>query len=95
MSSGERGETWAVKPPPSSSHGQHRWYYKYAQRPDEVLLIKCFDSDTTNEARRTPHSAFEVPPRHFDDGDSEGDVDDSLPNKSGRESIEVRALVFY
>ena len=22
----------------------HRWYFKYAQRPDEVTLIKCFDT---------------------------------------------------
>ncbi|KAK8079598.1 hypothetical protein PG997_007416 [Apiospora hydei] len=82
VSSGHRAETWAVKP--SSSH---RWYYKYAQRPDEVTLIKCFDSDSANEARRTPHSAFEDP-AFVDD-----DTDDA--NKSGRESIEVRALVLY
>ncbi|KAK7928214.1 hypothetical protein PG985_005212 [Apiospora marii] len=92
-SSGHRAETWAVKPP-SSNHTaqrQHRWYYKYAQRPDEVMLIKCFDSDTANDARRTPHSAFEDP-AHPDNGvgGNEGGT-----NQSGRESIEVRALVFY
>ncbi|KAK8051054.1 hypothetical protein PG993_002439 [Apiospora rasikravindrae] len=78
--SGHRAETWAVTP--SSSH---HWYYKYAQRPNEVMLIKCFDSDTANAARRTPHSAFEDPAYPEDDG----------ANKGGRESIEVRALVMY
>ncbi|KAK7957125.1 uncharacterized protein PG986_006347 [Apiospora aurea] len=82
VSSGHRAETWTVKP--SSSH---RWYYKYAQQPDEVMLIKCFDSDSANEARRTPHSAFEDPAYFYNDEDS--------ADKSGRESIEVRALVLY
>jgi hypothetical protein len=70
-----RGETFAVKPNPS-----HRWYFKYAQRPDEVTLIKCFDSLKDGRARRVPHSAFE---------------DASEENGDARESIEVRALVFY
>lgn len=92
-SSGHRAETWAVKPP-SSNHtvqNRHSWYYKYAQGPDEVMLIKCFDSDTANEARRTPHSAFEDP-AHPNNGvaGNEGET-----NRSGRESIEVRALVFF
>ncbi|KAK3328660.1 hypothetical protein B0T19DRAFT_425113 [Cercophora scortea] len=70
------GETYSVKPNPA-----HRWYFKYAQKPDEVLLIKCFD---TNEgpgvARRAPHSSFR---------------DLAEEGKSERESIEVRCLVFY
>ncbi|GAB1313742.1 hypothetical protein MFIFM68171_03952 [Madurella fahalii] len=71
-----KGETFAVKPNPA-----HRWYFKYAQRPDEVTLIKCFDSVTApGVARRVPHSAF---------------VDPAEEDKEGRESIEVRALVFY
>jgi hypothetical protein len=50
-----RGETWAVK------HGVgHKWFYKKGQTPEEVWLIKCFDS-WTNVARRTPHSAFDDP----------------------------------
>ncbi|KAK8128571.1 hypothetical protein PG984_009679 [Apiospora sp. TS-2023a] len=91
--SGHRAETWAVKPPSSNHIAQHhhRWYYKYAQRPGEVMLIKCFDSDTANEARRTPHSAFEDP-AHPENGVDRNEGDTS---QSGRESIEVRALVFY
>jgi hypothetical protein len=71
-----KGETFAVKPNPA-----HRWYFKYAQRPDEVTLIKCFDSVTEpGIARRVPHSAF---------------VDPAEEDKETRESIEVRCLVFY
>lgn len=55
------------------------WFYKYQQGPEEVLLIKCFDSEEV-KGRRVPHSAFEV----------EGTED-----LEGRESIEVRCLVFY
>jgi len=69
------GETFTVKPNPS-----HRWYYKYAQRPDEPLFIKCYDSVTEGVARRIPHTAF-VNPAH--------------ENDANRESIEVRTLVFY
>lgn len=70
-----RGETYTVKPNPA-----HRWYFKYGQRPDEVALIKCFDSLTDGRARRVPHSAF---------------VNPAEEDKEPRESIEVRALVFY
>ncbi|KAL2127970.1 hypothetical protein VTI74DRAFT_9907 [Chaetomium olivicolor] len=70
------GETYVVKPNPA-----HRWYFKYAQRPDEVTLIKCYDSVTApGIARRVPHSAF---------------VDPAEEDKPPRESIEVRTLVFY
>jgi hypothetical protein len=57
----------------------HRWYYLSDQTPDEVTLIKCFDSDL-DKARLTPHSAFH---------DST-----SPPDAPQRQSIEVRALVF-
>lgn len=71
-----RGETYAVKPNPA-----HRWYYKYAQRPDEVMLIKCYDSRADEGlARRVPHSAF---------------INPAEEGGEPRQSIEVRALVFY
>lgn len=69
------GETYAVKPNPN-----HRWYFKYAQRPDEPLFIKCYDSLNDGRARRVPHTAF-VNPAH--------------ESEPPRESIEVRTLVFY
>ncbi|KAH6662021.1 hypothetical protein B0J14DRAFT_663003 [Halenospora varia] len=69
------GETYSVK----HAEGQ-KWYYAEGLRPEEVLLIKCFDSvDKEGWARRVPHSAF---------------VDEEREGEEGRESIEVRALVF-
>lgn len=68
------GGTYSVK-----YNSGHKWYYLSDQTPDEVTLIKCFDSDT-DKARLTPHSAF---------SDKTSPVD--APQ---RQSIEVRALVF-
>ena len=68
-----KGETLAVR----YNEGQ-RWYYKSGLTPEEVILIKCFDSE---DGLRVPHSAFVDP-------GAEG-VEEQ------RESIEVRALVFY
>lgn len=54
--------------------------------PEEVLLIKCYDSKVDGRARRAPHSAF---------------FDESTVHERSREStevrafIEVRALVFH
>jgi hypothetical protein len=71
---GFKGEQWVVRHNPA-----HRWYYKNRLTPDEVLLIKCFDSNTS-VARRSLHSAFEDP-AHSD--------------KESRQSIEVRCIVLY
>ena len=57
----------------------HKWYFLSDQRPDEVILIKCYDSDE-KVARLTPHTAFE---------------DNGSPSEAPkRQSIEVRVLVF-
>ena len=56
-----------------------RWYYAPDMTPDEVLLIKGWDSLDDGRARFTPHGAFALPR-----------ADDSAPP---RESIELRALV--
>ncbi|KAF9242504.1 hypothetical protein BU15DRAFT_43785 [Melanogaster broomeanus] len=58
---------------------RHKWYYLSDQTPDEITLIKCFDSDL-DKARLTPHSAFKD--------------NTSPPDAPQRQSIEVRALVF-
>ncbi|KAL0956957.1 hypothetical protein HGRIS_003058 [Hohenbuehelia grisea] len=68
------GATFSVKYNP-----QHRWYYLADQTPEEVTLIKCFDSET-DKARLTPHTAF---------------PDKTSPASAPpRQSIEVRALIF-
>ncbi|KAJ4403642.1 hypothetical protein N0V82_010619 [Gnomoniopsis sp. IMI 355080] len=56
-------EGWAVGP-----NKQHRWYFKYAQQPDEVLLFKNYDSQ--GPVRRIVHSAF-IDPSHVGDDDRE------------------------
>jgi hypothetical protein len=78
-----RGETMGVRANPN-----HRFYYVKDMTPDEVLLLKCYDSWGQGEpqgreglAARTPHTAFEDP--------------DTPKDAKPRESIEVRALVFY
>ncbi|HEY6420087.1 MAG TPA: CmcJ/NvfI family oxidoreductase [Candidatus Binataceae bacterium] len=71
-----RGEIMAVTFNPT-----HRWYYVSAMRPDEVLLLKCFDSALDGRARFTAHTAFSDPT--------------SKPDAPARESIETRAFVFF
>lgn len=58
----------------------HRWFYFSAMQADDVLLLKCFDSDPTR-ASFTAHSAFDHPAA----------PSDAPP----RESIEVRTLAFF
>jgi hypothetical protein len=60
-------------------HPAQRWYYAPAMTPDEVLLIKGWDSLEDGRARFTPHGAFDLP--------------DTPPHAAPRESIEVRTLV--
>lgn len=59
---------------------EHRWFYYSGMRPDEALLLKCYDS-ATDRARFTAHSAF-------DDPTSPGGA-------PARQSIEVRTLAFF
>ncbi len=58
-----------------------KWYYWSGMRNEDRLLLKCFDSDESfGQYGRVPHTAF---------------VDPRTPQGAvGRESIEVRALVF-
>jgi hypothetical protein len=58
-----------------------RWYWFPRQTPDEVLLIKVYDSSTDGTARLTAHTAFDDPT--------------SSADAAPRRSIEVRALVFW
>lgn len=69
------GETYAFLPSP-----RHRWFYFSEVRPDEVILLKIFDS-RTDGARLTAHTAFDLPHAHAD-----------APR---RRSIELRTLLFW
>ena len=59
---------------------RHRWYYYPDMQRDEVLLLKCFDSDRAHGGVGA-HAAFEHPHTPAD----------ALP----RESIEARAFAFF
>ena len=65
-----------------SYNPDQRWTYFPDMERDEVILLKCFDSERDGRARWTAHAAFEDP----------NGPDPSLP---ARESIEVRTLIFY
>ncbi|KAF2668109.1 hypothetical protein BT63DRAFT_375445 [Microthyrium microscopicum] len=78
-----KGETFSVAP-----SDDHEFYYLKDMKPEEAVFIKCFDSrgeavpaGKKGIASYTPHTAF---------------VDPETPsNAPGRQSIEVRCLVFY
>ena len=59
----------------------HRWSYFPGMERNEVILLKCYDSKQDGRARFSAHSAFDDPT--------------SPPDAAPRESIEVRALVFW
>jgi hypothetical protein len=59
---------------------EHRWHYCSDMTPDEVVLLKHFDSKKDIPARRCAHTSIALPGT------------ESLP---ARESIEVRALVLF
>ncbi|KAJ7856703.1 hypothetical protein B0H14DRAFT_3085303 [Mycena olivaceomarginata] len=71
------GETYGV-----NYNSNQRWTYFSKVTPDELILIKCYDSvQDGSVALYTPHTAF---------------ADPATPEGTPpRESIELRALVFY
>ena len=60
---------------------KHRWFYFPRLERDEAILLKCYDSKDDGRARFSAHTAFDDPT--------------SGPDAAPRESIEVRALVFW
>ncbi len=71
-----RGQIYSVRHNPA-----HQWFYVSEMRPDEVLLLKCYDSQNDGRARFMPHTGFLNP---------------ACPEKFvPRESIEARTLVVF
>jgi hypothetical protein len=62
------------------SRGQ-RWFYFADMRPDEVMLLKCFDSATDGRTRYTAHTGFANPL--------------AAPGTPPRRSIEVRTILAF
>ncbi|KAL0572668.1 hypothetical protein V5O48_009292 [Marasmius crinis-equi] len=61
---------------------EHKWKYVRGLTPEEFILIKCYDSiEDGSVAVLTPHTAFQDPT--------------TPAGAPARESIELRALVFY
>ncbi|MDP6389986.1 MAG: CmcJ/NvfI family oxidoreductase [Alphaproteobacteria bacterium] len=58
-----------------------RWYYVREMQPDEVMFLKCFDSETDGRARFMAHTGFANP--------------ESPPDAPPRESIEARTIAFF
>ncbi len=69
------GETYAIRYNP-----RHRWFYFPRMTREEVVLIKCYDSDPAR-ARFSAHTAFEDPR--------------TPANPLPRESIEIRTIAFF
>jgi hypothetical protein len=57
----------------------HRWWYFRSMTPEEVVLIKFYDSDHST-AWRCPHTAFR---------------DHSEPNARPRRSVEYRGIAYF
>jgi hypothetical protein len=70
------GETYGFRANPA-----HTWFYYPALQPDEVLMLKIYDSKTDGTARLTAHTSFDDP--------------GSPAGAAPRRSIEVRTLVFW
>ncbi|MEX3896839.1 CmcJ/NvfI family oxidoreductase [Paraburkholderia sp. BR10954] len=66
---------------PTAFNPRHRWYYFPLMSPDEVLLLKIYDSAGDDVARLTAHTAFDDPSSPLD--------------AQPRRSIELRALLFF
>ena len=60
---------------------KHHWFYASGMTPDEVMLLKCFDSSKEGQSCFTGHTGFLNPdcPKEF----------------TPRESIEARTVVVY
>jgi hypothetical protein len=70
------GETYAI-----THSATHRWFFYPGLQPDEVVLLKIYDSRTDGTVRLSAHTAFEDPR--------------SRPDALPRRSIELRSLVFF
>jgi hypothetical protein len=78
-----KGETFNVAP-----NEKHKFYYVKDMVPDEVMLLKCFDSRGEGMSNGVPGLAVRTPHTAFFDPETPADA-------PGRQSIEVRCLVFY
>ena len=65
----------------STYNPEHQWFYFPLMERDEVLLIKCYDSQKDGRSRFTAHTAFTDP--------------NTPADAPSRESIEIRTIAFF
>jgi glutathione S-transferase len=70
------GENYVMRYSP-----KHKWWYFPKMTPDQVVLLKTYESETDGRARFVGHTAFEDPT--------------SPPDAPVRESIEIRTMAFF
>lgn len=70
------GENYVLQHSP-----RHQWYYFPKMTPEQVVLLKTYDSETDGRARFVGHSAFEDP--------------ETPKNAPMRESVEIRTIAFF
>ena len=70
------GENYLMRHSPN-----HKWWYFPQMTPENVILLKTYESETDGRARFVGHSAFEDPT--------------SAPDAPARESIEIRTIAFF
>jgi hypothetical protein len=70
------GENYVMRHSP-----KHKWWYFPKMTPDQVVLLKTYESETDGRARFVGHTAFEDPT--------------SPPDAPFRESVEIRTMTFF
>ena len=70
------GENYVMRHSPT-----HKWWYFPKMTPDQVIILKTFDSSTDGRARFVGHSAFKDPTSPLD--------------APLRESVEIRTIAFF
>ena len=70
------GENYVMRHSPT-----HKWWYFPKITPEQVIILKTFDSETDGRARFVGHSAFDDPT--------------SPPDAPFRESVEIRTIAFF
>lgn len=70
------GENYVLRHSP-----RHKWWYMPYMTPEQVLLLKTYDSETDGRARFVGHTAFDDPT--------------TKPDALTRESVEIRTIAFF
>lgn len=70
------GENYVMRHSPS-----HQWWYFPKMTPEQVILLKTYESEEDGRARFVGHTAFDDP--------------NTAPDAATRESVEIRTIAFF